>query len=363
MFMMPLHPLERDYGTVLQEDRECIILADKLGFTEVYVGEHVTDRTEPIPSCTLFLASVLESTKQIKLGSGTVNLPNNHPAQVAANIAMLDHLLKGRFMFGIGPGGLRSDMEAFENLNSDRTAMFIEAIDHIIAMWTTEPPFDLKGKYWNISTRETFLPEAGQGLFVRPYQKPYPPIVTTSVAPYSKGLIAVGERGWIPLSSSFIQIPSVASHWLMYRQGVENVGAVPDPSVWRIGRSIFVADDEATARAYGKGLDGPYAHYFKTIMMKLANAKRLSTFKTHKDQAESEITLDWVVDSLVIAGTVDSVVDQILAFREAVGDFGTLVYCAHDWQDRTLSERSMKLFAEEVMPRVNAAIDRSAAAE
>ena len=56
-------------------------------------------------------------------------MPNNHPAAVAANIAMLDHMLDGRFIFGISPGGLLSDAEAFGNLDADRNAMFLEAIN------------------------------------------------------------------------------------------------------------------------------------------------------------------------------------------------------------------------------------------
>jgi alkanesulfonate monooxygenase SsuD/methylene tetrahydromethanopterin reductase-like flavin-dependent oxidoreductase (luciferase family) len=63
-----------------------------------------------------------------------------------------------------------------------------------------------------------------------------------------------------------------------------------------------------------------------------------------------------VLDRLVIAGTVSKVVDQILAFREKVGDFGELVYAGMDWVDPKLEKRSMQLMAEEVMPRVNAAI-------
>ncbi len=362
-FMMPLHNMERDYTQVLKEDREAIILADKLGFKEAYVGEHVTDRTEPITSCTMFLATLLDATENIKLGSGTVNLPNNHPAIVAAQVAMLDHLLEGRFMFGIGPGGLRSDMEVFENLDRDRGAMFVEAIDQILAIWSGEPPYNLTGEYWNITTEQTLVPEVGQGIFVKPYQQPHPPIVVTTIAPHSKGLVKTAERGWLPLSSSFVQAEIVATHWPMHAQGRKNVGAVPDVSDWRIGKSIFVADDEATAQRYGKAMGGPYAHYFETIMGKLVSAGRIGTFKADQSMPDEDVTLEWVVDSLVIAGTVNSVVDQILKFRETTGDFGMLVYCGHDWLDADLSKRSMQLFAEEVMPRVNAAIGESAAAE
>jgi alkanesulfonate monooxygenase SsuD/methylene tetrahydromethanopterin reductase-like flavin-dependent oxidoreductase (luciferase family) len=59
---------------------------------------------------------------------------------------------------------------------------------------------------------------------------------------------------------------------------------------------------------------------------------------------------------LVIAGTVHSVVEQLLAFREKVGPFGTLYYPCHDWVDPKLAKRSMELMAEQVMPKVNAAL-------
>ena len=68
------------------------------------------------------------------------------------------------------------------------------------------------------------------------------------------------------------------------------------------------------------------------------------------------ITAEYVTSRLVIAGTVPAVVEQLLAFREQVGDFGTLLYAGHDWMDPALAKRSMQLMAEQVMPRVNAAI-------
>lgn len=71
---------------------------------------------------------------------------------------------------------------------------------------------------------------------------------------------------------------------------------------------------------------------------------------------DDAITLEHVLDRLVIYGTPDKVADQILAFREEVGPFGTLLYAGHDWVDRELGRRSMQLMAEQVMPRVNAAI-------
>ena len=124
-FTMPIHPLGRDWRETLREDQEALLLADELGYSEAYVGEHVTDLAENITSCIVFLASLAGRVKQMRLGTGTVNMPNVHPATVAAQIAMLDHLLEGRFNFGISPGGLLSDAEAFGNLDADRGAMFL----------------------------------------------------------------------------------------------------------------------------------------------------------------------------------------------------------------------------------------------
>ena len=87
---------------------------------------------------------------------------------------------------------------------------------------------------------------------------------------------------------------------------------------------------------------------------------RAELFKDRLDQLDDEITLDHVCDKLVIAGSVNRVVDQLLAFRETVGDFGTLLYAGKDWVDRDLGRRSMILLAEQVMPRVNEAIAGSA---
>jgi hypothetical protein len=66
------------------------------------------------------------------------------------------------------------------------------------------------------------------------------------------------------------------------------------------------------------------------------------------------------MQNCVFHGTVNKVVDQILAMREEIGDFGELVYAGMDWADPALARRSMQLMAEEVMPRVNAAVGKPA---
>ena len=137
-FAFPVHPKDKDYKKLLKEDQETIIFADKLGFQEAFIGEHVTDEHERITSSLLFISTLINQTKNIMLGTGTINLPNTHPLQVASCISMLDYLSNGRMILGIGPGSLISDMEAFENLSKDRNEMFLESINQILKIWDSK---------------------------------------------------------------------------------------------------------------------------------------------------------------------------------------------------------------------------------
>ncbi|MGA7973169.1 MAG: LLM class flavin-dependent oxidoreductase, partial [Pseudolabrys sp.] len=142
------------------------------------------------------------------------------------------------------------------------------------------------------------------------------------------------------------------------------VGEKATVSDWRVARTIFVADDDKTAERYGRtDAKSPYLHYFSQMLGKMKRGGRLYVFKSHREQPDDEITVDFVMDNCVFAGTVNKVVEQILAMHEETGDFGELVYAGMDWVDPALAKRSMQLMAEEVMPRVNAAVGKSAAAE
>ena len=355
-FTMPIHPPGRDYVQTLKEDRDAILLADRLGFTEAYVGEHVTDVAESITDCTVFLASLANVTQNIKLCTGTVNLPNGHPAAIASKIAMLDNILEGRFVFGISPGGLPSDWEMFGNLDVDRREKFAECIELILGIWAGEAPYNLQGKYWTITTERTQIPHIGQGLMVKPYQKPRPPIVVTVVEPSSKSAADAGARGFEVISANFLLPQWVKTHWTRFVEGCESVSRTPDPQSWRVAKTIFVADDERTAREYGFGENSPYRFYYDQLLFKLVRAGRANLFKPDPDLPDSVVTTDALIDQLVIAGTPGQVVEQLLAFHDQVGEFGTLLYCGIDWVDPQLARRSMELMAEQVMPEVNRAI-------
>lgn len=358
-FTMPLHPLDREIAITLEEDRQAIILADKLGFHDAFVGEHLTDKAENVTNSMVFLATLIHQTSQIRLGTGTSNLSHSHPTLIASQAAMFDHLSKGRFIFGISPGALASDAEALGILSEDRNRLFAEAIDVILAIWERDPPYDidLPENRFKVSTRVTQVPAIGRGVLMKPYQRPRPEIVGTVVAPGSKGVVLMGQRDFHPMSANFLLSHWLPSHWENYAQGKALAGQVADPDQWRIARTVFVADDETTAREYGSNnANSPYRYYYRQMLTKMMISKRHVIFKKHIDEDDTHVTLERLLKELVICGTVSEVVDQILALRELTGPFGELVYAGMDQVDKGLARRSMELMAQEVMPRVNAAI-------
>jgi alkanesulfonate monooxygenase SsuD/methylene tetrahydromethanopterin reductase-like flavin-dependent oxidoreductase (luciferase family) len=313
----------------------------------------------------MFQATLIHDTKTIKLATGTTNLAQMHPVVIAVNAAMFDHLSQGRFVMGVSPGALTSDSEAIGILDEDRNKIFAEAIDVILAVWERDPPYDIDfpDNRFKVSFARTAALELGVGILAKPFQKPRPEIVGTVVAPFSPGVVLMGKRDFHPLSANFLLAKHLRSHWQNYAKGKAEAGQKAAVADWRIARTIFVADDDKVAQRYGAGdANSPYRHYFDQMRAKMKRGNRLYVFKSHKDQPDEEITLDFVLQNCVFAGSVNKVVDDILKMREETGDFGELVYAGMDWVDPALAKRSMQLMAEEVMPRVNAAIRQSSAA-
>ena len=361
-FTMPMHPLNRDYTTTLKQDRETIILCDALGYHDAFVGEHLTDTAENITNSMLFLATLIHATDNIILGTGTSNLTHTHPVHIATNAAMLDHMSEGRFILGVSPGTLMSDREVLGILDEDINKMFADAIDVIMAIWGRDAPYkiDFPNNRWNVTTEQSFDPAHGTGIMPKPYQKPHPEIVGTVVAPFSKGIIEMGKRGFHPISANFLIDKWVASHWDNYVQGCETAGQPADSAHWRVARTVFVNDDHAIAKAYGNTDErSPYRFYYGQLLYKLSKYNRQGVFKRDRNESNDTLTIDRIVDDLVICGDVESVVEQLLAFRETIGPFGELIIAGMDWVDESLTKRSLQLMAEEVMPRVNATIGES----
>ena len=152
----PLHHPSRPWREVLREDQEMVVLADRLGYAEAWIGEHVASESERVVSALMFLATLADRTENIRLGTSVINLPYRHPVHIAGEVAMLDQLCGGRLMLGIGPGGFRSDNELFGGLDGDtRGRMWLESLDIMRFLWREDPPYEYDGEFWRIAAGDS----------------------------------------------------------------------------------------------------------------------------------------------------------------------------------------------------------------
>ena len=363
LFMMPLHDPKRNYTQVLQEDREAILLAERLGYDEAWVGEHYSCTTEPIPDPLQFMATLIPITKTIKFGTSVLNLPQHHPAVVAGNCAMFDHLSEGRLIMGIGPGGLGSDFELFKVMDKNRSEMMVEAIDMVHKIWSSDPPYRIPGKYWDITIDDSYQPRLGVGPMLKPYQKPYPPLAVSAMSPSSSTARMAGERGWGLVSANFMPVGHAKTHWQQYCAGAEAAGRRADRGDWRLARSILVTETDEEAREYLADEKCSVGWYYTYLRDNLATYKLLKIMKPSEAMPDEAVTFRNCVDWMVIHGSPKRVLDQLVALIDEVGSFGTLLLTQKDWDRPELHKRSMRLLAEQVMPKLRRHLEHMKAAE
>lgn len=353
LFMMPLHPPTRDYHTVLQEDLDAIVLADQLGFDDVWVGEHFTCSSEPITSPLMFMAKAIPLTKRVNLCTGVLNLPQQHPGAVAGFAAMFDHMSDGRFIMGVGPGGLPSDFEMFQvNDHMERGRMTMESIDIILKIWAEDPPHEIEGEFWSITSGDWYVPELGLGIMPKPLQKPHPKIAVAGMSPHPYFIEQAGKRGWIAITANFIPPNSAATHWQKYVQGCEEAGHEPDPANWHLARSILVTETDQDAEKYLARPDCAPRYYYDYLSKLMKKGGFTHVMKGLSEISDDELTVDWALENIVIAGSPQTVADKLAALRDEVGPFGTLVTGAFDWDEKEMWQRSMELMKKEVLPKM-----------
>ncbi|VVP94327.1 Limonene 1,2-monooxygenase [Pseudomonas fluorescens] len=353
MFMQPLHHKGWDYHEMYEQDIACAIHADSVGFDELWVGEHTSQRTEPITNALQFLSSLIPVTRRMKLCTGVLNLPHHFPARIAADAAMFDHMSQGRFIMGIGPGGLASDFEVYGSNGKDRGQMMVECYEMIRAIWNSSAPYEFASGHYQVSLKDAVHHELEIGYMPTPFQKPFPRVATTAMSPFSGTAKLAGAKDWDLMSANFNPTATVASHWQAYCQGAESAGIKADANNWRVARSVFVADSQAQAEDYLAQESCTLRRYFDYMIDNLATNHYTKIFKTRPDMTDEEVTVDHCIKEMVIYGDVNSVTEQLVAFSEQTGPFGTLMTTFHEWDDEALWRRSMELTAQQVMPRLN----------
>jgi alkanesulfonate monooxygenase SsuD/methylene tetrahydromethanopterin reductase-like flavin-dependent oxidoreductase (luciferase family) len=354
IFMMPVHPPARSFTETLAEDEEKALYADRLGFDEMWLGEHFSASSEPIPSPLMFMASLVARTSHLKFGTAVICLPSHDPVKVAAEVAQFDHMSRGRFMLGIGPGGLLSDFELFGNADRGvRARKTMEAIGMIERIWAQDPPYDLHGEFWAVQLKDAVIPALGIGTMPKPFQKPGPPISMSVSNRNSPTARVAGQRGWGIISGNNMPGTAVAAHWRVYSAACAEAGRPARGDNWRVARNVMVAESDAQARDRIFSERGSNRYFYTYMREVLGRVGLLSVMKPDPDMPDDAATVEVITEACTLYGSPKTFLDKLIAFRDAAGPFGTLLMTGLDWSgpNREWERESMRLLAHEVLPK------------
>jgi alkanesulfonate monooxygenase SsuD/methylene tetrahydromethanopterin reductase-like flavin-dependent oxidoreductase (luciferase family) len=354
VFIMPFHDPAKPAAQCYDEDLELISRAEELGFGEFWIGEHHTMKYENIVMPEIFIARALGQTKTIRLGPAPVCLQQHHPAHVACRLAFLDHLSKGRLNLCFGAGSVTADQELYGVEPKNAALMVDEAIEAVLQLWSSDPPYHFNGKYWSIHLEKTVDAETGIGYIPKPFQRPHPPIAVPGMSFNSPSIRTAGRRGLQPFGHCLVPGNVLADNWKTYEAVALEAGHRPDRSRWKIARAIFLADTtkEARQRVRSNSLGRCY-EYIGRLFDKGLGRK---VYKRDLAMSDSDCNLDYLMNEQIIAGDVDEVLRRLLALVEETGPFGTLVMMSFDWDDKASWLHSMELFSDELMPALNKAL-------
>src|SRR6478609_6691819 len=242
IFMAPFHPAGINPTVLLDSDLELIEHLDKLGFDEAWIGEHHSAGSEVIASPEIFIAMAAARTRTIKLGTGVISASYHNPLWVAERAVQLDHMTRGRFMLGLGPGALPSDA-AMIGLDMPQTRELLEdAVEVITRLMTSEEPVNFENGRWTLRDAR---------LHLRPYTHPHPEIAIAAVASpsgprlagrYGHGLLSVG-------ATTAAGFDVLALHWDVMEERAAHYGVSVDRNAWRLVGLMHVAETRAQAYA------------------------------------------------------------------------------------------------------------------
>ena len=162
LFMMPLHPPKRSFADSYDRDIELIVQANRLGYHEAWVGEHITEIWENAPVPELLIAKALALTSRIVLATGVTMLPLHHPVDTAHRIAMLDHMARGRFYWGIGVKSIPTDLQLYRVQSDDMQAVRDQGERPLTLSWDYGPPRTaiLTSKASSMGSMHRMLPQS-----------------------------------------------------------------------------------------------------------------------------------------------------------------------------------------------------------
>jgi limonene 1,2-monooxygenase len=341
-FLAPHHPLGEHPTLQLQRDLEFVQHLDRFGFDEFWCGEHHSSGWEMIGSPELFLAAAGERTSRIMLGTGVVSLPYHHPFNVAQRIVQLDHLTRGRVIFGTGPGALPSDAHTLginPMVQRDRQD---EALGVIIRLLRGEPRFSCESEWFTLKDAQ---------LQILPLQEDMQMVAASSISPSGMQIAGKHGIGVISIASTSLEgLQALPTQWSFAEEAAAQHGKTVDRKNWRVLMSWHLAESRKEAEAEAKyGLQRWHNEYNVRVL-----GRPGATRVEDADELVNQIAGRGAEGAgAAVIGTPDDLVAAIRQLREVTGGFGTVIGFAHDWANREATLRSWELCARYVIPEIN----------
>jgi limonene 1,2-monooxygenase len=330
IFLAPFHQVHENPTLCLERDFELVELLDRLGFNEAWIGEHHSAGFETISSPELFIAAAAERTRHIRLGTGVISLPYHNPLMVANRMVQLDHMTRGRVMYGVGPGLLASDalmLGIDPLLQRERMA---QAIDVILRL--------LRGEVVTETTEWYSLHEAR--LHLLPFTRPYPEVaVASAVTPSGGRLAGQHDLGMLCVAAGErAGFDALDVNWRVACEIAAEHGRTMDATRLRLVLPMHLADTREQAIADVRYGLKQFVDYFNN------NQPRFFV-------PEGADTVDWYLNERIgVVGTPEDAIERIEALQAKQGEFGAILLQAHNWADWEKTKHSYELYARYVMP-------------
>ena len=343
IFMAPFHPSGQTPTLALERDLELIVRLDELGFDEAWIGEHHSAGLEIIASPEVFIAAAAERTRNIRLGTGVSSLPYHHPLILADRMIQLDHMTRGRIMFGVGPGALPSDAHMMGiPVDTQRTRME-ESLGAIMRLLTSDEPLSMETDWFTLKDAR---------LQLRPYTHPHFEIaVAATVSPAGPKTAGKHGAGLLSLgATSMGGFAVLGDHWKVWNDQAKAHGHTVDRSKWRLVGPMHIAPTRE--QAFEEVQYGIYdwIDYFKNIVALPMAPEETDPRKWPEALVES---------GTAVIGTPDDAVAQLERLTKQSGGFGCYMLMANDWAERKACLNSYELLAKEVFPHVQGSAERA----
>jgi alkanesulfonate monooxygenase SsuD/methylene tetrahydromethanopterin reductase-like flavin-dependent oxidoreductase (luciferase family) len=326
---------------VFQAEFAQIHAAEDMGFDAVWMAEHHFQWYGIATDLMVLASSVAARTQRVRIGTAIVVLPFHNPIRLAEQVATVDLISRGRLDLGIGRGYQAAEFNGFGIPMDESKSRFAECVDFLIKAWT-EDTFSFDGRYTRVQDL-TIVP--------KPVQKPHPPVYVASwMTPETIRYAA--ERGFPIMAPAGLAADQVRTNFQLYRESLEALGRPTANLELPALVHVYVDENEDRARQVGTEYSARYGASLATLGSPAQDSGKLTAdFQHYGPLADAGQALRESRNGMVLFGTPDTVARKIDWMQREMGVNYVMCWMNMGGLEPERVQKSMRLFAEEVMPR------------